>query len=285
MRARLAVVDQAPVRKGGTAGDALRESIALAEHCEALGYARFWVAEHHSLPGIASTSPEILIGQIAARTRAIRVGSGGVMLMHYSALKVAENFRMLESLFPGRIDCGLGRAPGSDQRTAAALAYPGEMRSVHQYPDQVDDLVRFLADDLPAGHPFRGIQASPTRDGMPEVWLLGSGVDEDGNGIRARLKGDERKRYEDLRAKLAAFDSIRPKPLPIGSGITDVGCEAPVHHVMAGGAYDGAREEAAPGFPTIFRAGPPEIRTALKIGSTDPPPTPTCVTVVGSIVA
>ena len=177
MRARLAVVDQAPVRKGGTAGDALRESIALAEHCEALGYARFWVAEHHSLPGIASTSPEILIGQIAARTRAIRVGSGGVMLMHYSALKVAENFRMLESLFPGRIDCGLGRAPGSDQRTAAALAYPGEMRSVHQYPDQVDDLVRFLADDLPAGHPFRGIQASPTRDGMPEVWLLGSGVD------------------------------------------------------------------------------------------------------------
>jgi len=167
MRARLSVVDQAPVRKGGSAAEALRESLALAERCDALGYARYWVAEHHSLPGIASTSPEILIGQIAARTRTIRVGSGGVMLMHYSALKVAENFRMLESLFPGRIDCGLGRAPGSDQRTAAALAYPGELRSVHHYPDQLDDLAAFLTDELPPGHPFRGIQASPSKDGVP----------------------------------------------------------------------------------------------------------------------
>jgi luciferase family oxidoreductase group 1 len=174
---RLSVVDQAPVRKGGTAGDALRESIALAERAEALGYERYWVAEHHSLPGIASTSPEILIGQIAARTRSIRVGSGGVMLTHYSALKVAENFRMLESLFPGRIDVGLGRAPGSDQLTAAALAYPGPMRDVHRYPEQVDDLIGFLADDLPQGHPFRGIHAGPTPGGMPEVWLLGSGID------------------------------------------------------------------------------------------------------------
>ncbi|MBM4382342.1 MAG: LLM class flavin-dependent oxidoreductase [Deltaproteobacteria bacterium] len=177
MRAQLSVVDQAPVRKGGSAAEALREALALAERCDALGYARYWVAEHHSLPGIASTSPEILIGQIAARTRAIRVGSGGVMLMHYSALKVAENFRMLESLFPGRIDCGLGRAPGSDQRTAAALAYPGQLRSVHHYPEQLDDLAAFLTDEMPAGHPFRGIQASPTRDGVPELWLLGSGID------------------------------------------------------------------------------------------------------------
>ena len=177
MSLRLSVVDQAPVRKGGTAGDALRESIALAERADALGYERYWVAEHHSLPGIASTSPEILIGQIAARTHTIRVGSGGVMLTHYSALKVAENFRMLESLFPGRIDCGLGRAPGSDQRTAAALAYPGPMRDVHRYPEQIDDLIGFLADDLPPLHPFRGIHAGPTPGGMPEVWLLGSGID------------------------------------------------------------------------------------------------------------
>jgi luciferase family oxidoreductase group 1 len=177
MRLRLSVVDQAPVRKGGSAGDALRESIALAVRAEALGYERHWVAEHHSLPGIASTSPEILIGQIAARTRTIRVGSGGVMLTHYSALKVAENFRMLEALFPGRIDAGLGRAPGSDQRTAAALAYPGALRDVHRYPEQIDDLLGFLADDLPAEHPFRGIQAGPTPGGMPEVWLLGSGID------------------------------------------------------------------------------------------------------------
>ena len=177
MKLRLSVVDQSPVRKGGTAADALRESLALAERCEALGYERYWVAEHHSLPGIASTSPEILIGQIAARTRAIRVGSGGVMLTHYSALKVAENFRMLETLFPGRIDLGLGRAPGSDPRTAAALAHPGAPRDVHRYPEQVDDLVAFLADELPPGHRFRGIHASPTPGAMPEVWLLGSGVD------------------------------------------------------------------------------------------------------------
>jgi luciferase family oxidoreductase group 1 len=165
------------VRKGGTAADALRESLALAERCDALGYERYWLAEHHSLPGIASTSPEILIGLIAARTRHLRVGSGGVMLTHYSALKVAENFRMLETLFPGRIDLGLGRAPGSDQRTAAALAYPGPLRDVRAYPEQVDDLVAFLADALPAGHRFRGIHAGPTPGGMPEVWLLGSGID------------------------------------------------------------------------------------------------------------
>jgi luciferase family oxidoreductase group 1 len=176
-RLRLSVVDQAPVRKGGTAADALRESLALAERCEALGYERYWVAEHHSLPGIASTSPEILIGQIAARTRTIRVGSGGVMLTHYSAFKVAENFRMLETLFPGRIDAGLGRAPGSDQRTAAALAFPGPLRDVHRYPEQVDDLLGFLADELPPGHPFRGLHAGPSPGGMPEVWLLGSGID------------------------------------------------------------------------------------------------------------
>jgi luciferase family oxidoreductase group 1 len=177
VKLRLSVIDQSPVRKGGTAGEALRESIALAEHAEALGYERHWVAEHHSLPGIASTSPEILIGQIAARTRSIRVGSGGVMLTHYSALKVAENFRMLEALFPGRIDVGLGRAPGSDPRTAAALSYPGTPRDVRRYPEQIDDLIGFLADDLEASHPFRGIHAGPTPGGMPEVWLLGSGID------------------------------------------------------------------------------------------------------------
>lgn len=177
MRLRLSVVDQAPVRKGGTAGEALREAITLAERAEALGYERYWVAEHHNLPGIASTSPEILIGQIAARTHTIRVGSGGVMLSHYSALKVAENFRMLESLFPGRIDVGLGRAPGSDQRTAAALAYPGPLRDVRRYPEQIDDLLGFLADDLEPAHPFHGIHAAPTSGGMPEVWLLGSGLD------------------------------------------------------------------------------------------------------------
>src|SRR3954454_21574473 len=112
------------MREGGTPAEALQESVKLAQIAEQLGYARYWVAEHHNSGSFAGTSPESLIGQIAAATRTIRVGSGGVMLSHYSALKVAEQFRMLASLFPGRIDLGLGRAPGSDQLTAAALAYP-----------------------------------------------------------------------------------------------------------------------------------------------------------------
>ena len=174
---RLGVVDQAPVRAGGTATDALREAVELAVHTEQLGYERYWVAEHHSLPSLAATSPEILIGRIAAETERMRVGSGGVMLTHYAALKVAENFRMLESLFPGRIDLGLGRAPGGDGRTARALAHPFPVRDVREYPAQVDDLMGFLADALPEGHPFAGVRAGPTGGSLPEVWLLGSGVD------------------------------------------------------------------------------------------------------------
>ena len=165
------------MREGGTAGTALREAIELARFVEQLGYERYWVAEHHSLPSLAATSPEILIGQIAAATSRLRVGSGGVMLTHYSALKVAENFRMLESLFPGRIDLGLGRAPGGDQRTAQALAYPSQMKDVRDYPQQVDDLIRFLADAFEPDHPFAGVRAGPTDGSMPEVWLLGSGAD------------------------------------------------------------------------------------------------------------
>jgi len=173
----LSVVDQSPVRQGGTAGDALRETIELARATEKLGYQRFWVAEHHNLPGFAGTAPEIMIGQIAARTNTMRVGSGGVMLSHYSALKVAETFRMLESLYPGRIDLGIGRAPGSDPRTAAALAYPGGVRDISYFPEQVDDVLAYLADERDPAHPFAGVHAGPTPATMPEVWLLGSGID------------------------------------------------------------------------------------------------------------
>lgn len=173
----LTVVEQSPVRKGGTGADALRETVELAVACEEMGYERFWVAEHHNFPGIASTSPEILIGQIGSATSTIRVGSGGVMLPHYSAFKVAENFRMLETLFPGRVDLGLGRAPGGDQRTAVAMAYPGQPNDVRAYPEQVDDLIGFLGDSLPPEHPFATLRPGPPTEGMPEVWLLGSGVD------------------------------------------------------------------------------------------------------------
>ena len=173
----LTVVEQSPVRKGGTGADALQETIELAVACESMGYERFWVAEHHNIGGIASTSPEILIGQIGAATSRIRVGSGGVMLPHYSAFKVAENFRMLETLFPGRVDLGLGRAPGGDQRTMLAMSYPSSPIDVRAYPEQIEDLIGFLGDSLPADHPFSALRAGPPTEGAPEVWLLGSGVD------------------------------------------------------------------------------------------------------------
>ncbi len=172
----LSVVDQSPVRYGGTAAEALAESVKLAQAAERLGYRRYWVAEHHNTGGFSGTSPEILIGQIAAGTEHIRVGSGGVMLSHYSALKVAEQFLILGSFYPGRIDLGIGRAPGSDQLTAAALAYPRRQTDIAAFPEQVSDLLAFLSGELDPAHPFAEIRAQPgpVPDALPEVWLLGS---------------------------------------------------------------------------------------------------------------
>ncbi len=170
----LSVLDQSPVRSGGTAADAIRETLELAQAAERLGYHRYWLAEHHSSRGLAGSSPEVLIGQVAARTTRIRVGAGGVMLGHYSAFKVAENFRMLETLFPGRIDLGIGRAPGSDQRTARALAHGPGALGVEHFPDQVADLIGFLHNTIDPGHQFAGVRAMPDGPGGPELWLLGS---------------------------------------------------------------------------------------------------------------
>ena len=171
----LSVVDQSPMREGGNSGEALRETIELAVAAESLGYKRYWVAEHHNLPNFAGTSPEMLVGQIAARTSTIRVGSGGVMLSHYSSLKVSENFRILDALYPGRIDLGIGRAPGSDQLTAAALAYPGYPKEIQHFPQQVQDLLGYLSGQLAEGHSFAEVRAAPAPSPtMPRVWLLGS---------------------------------------------------------------------------------------------------------------
>ena len=170
----LSVVDQSPVRAGGTATDALRETIELAVATEAMGYQRYWLAEHHSLPNYAGTSPEVLAGLVASRTKSIRVGSGGVMLSHYSAFKVAENFRMLAAVHPGRIDLGVGRAPGGDQLTAVALTYPGQPHDISHYPQQILDLLGHLSARLHPDHVFAGIQAGPGYPEMPQVWLLGS---------------------------------------------------------------------------------------------------------------
>ncbi len=173
----LSVVDQSPIRKGGRPSDALRESVELAQHAERAGYSRYWVAEHHNSSSFSGTSPEILIGQIAAGTERIRVGSGGVMLSHYSALKVAEQFRILDAFYPDRIDLGIGRAPGSDRLTAAALSHPRPPVNVqHEFPQMVGDLLGFLNGDMPEGHPLHEIKAQPgdPPDTVPEVWLLGS---------------------------------------------------------------------------------------------------------------
>jgi luciferase family oxidoreductase group 1 len=171
--ARLSVLDQSPVRSGARPADAIRETLALAEACDRLGYTRYWLAEHHSTAALAGSAPEVLIAQVAARTSGIRVGSGGVMLQHYSPLKVAETFRVLETLHPGRIDLGLGRAPGSDQLTARALAGPGG-GSPEYFPQQVADLLAWLTGEVPPEHPFAKVRAMPTGESAPEVWLLGS---------------------------------------------------------------------------------------------------------------
>jgi luciferase family oxidoreductase group 1 len=169
----LGVLDQSPVRSGGTAAEAIHETLELAQAAERLGYRRYWVAEHHSTSGLAGSCPEILIGQLAARTSRIRVGAGGIMLSHYSPLKIAEQFRMLAMLFPGRIDLGIGRAPGSDQMTARALGY-GRAIGIEYFPRQIGDLLDFLGEGPAPEHPFAGVTAMPVGAETPEVWLLGS---------------------------------------------------------------------------------------------------------------
>jgi luciferase family oxidoreductase group 1 len=170
----LSVLDQSPVRAGCTPADALRETLELARFCDRLGYHRYWLAEHHSTGGLAGSAPEIMIGQVAAQTRHLRVGSGGVMLSHYSALKVAENFRILEALYPGRIDLGIGRAPGSDGLTANALAHGPGALGIEHFPAQIRDLRDWISGGLPEEHPFHRVKAMPSGETDPELWLLGS---------------------------------------------------------------------------------------------------------------
>ena len=171
---RLSVLDQIPVREGGTAQQAIDETLQLAEAVDGWGYHRYWLAEHHNIGSLACPAPEIMIPQVAAHTKRIRVGSGGVMLSHYAPLKVAECFRTLEAMFPGRIDLGIGRAPGSDSRTADALAHGPSALGVEHFPYQLLDLYSFLSDDFPPDHHYRDIRAMPQGVSVPQLWLLGS---------------------------------------------------------------------------------------------------------------
>jgi luciferase family oxidoreductase group 1 len=171
----LSVLDQSPISEGSTGGDALRNSIDLAQHAEALGYNRYWIAEHHATPMLASPSPEALIGPIGALTSRIRVGSGGVMLPHYSPLKVAETFSSLSGLHPERIDLGLGRAPGTDPMTMLALQRDRRHAPGDDFIEQLVELLGLLEDRLPPNHPFaRHAGTLPGLPERPEPWLLGS---------------------------------------------------------------------------------------------------------------
>lgn len=170
---RLSVLDQSPIRKGGTAAQALQETVKLAQFTEALGYTRFWVSEHHNTKGLAGSTPEVLMAHLASKTDRIRIGSGGVMLPNHSALKVAENFRLLEALFPGRIDLGIGRAPGTDRITASLLNPSNQFRE-QEFIEQLSDLQHYFHDTSEPGTLHERVKATPQAETAPTQWLLSS---------------------------------------------------------------------------------------------------------------
>ncbi|NMM51013.1 LLM class flavin-dependent oxidoreductase [Paenibacillus aquistagni] len=171
---KLSVLDHSQISEGRTAEETLQETTKLAQAAEEYGYTRFWVSEHHGALGHAHSSPEILIAHLAANTNTIRIGSGGVMLSHYSAYKVAENFRLLEALYPRRIDLGIGRAPGGAMLSTRALQEGMPVKSSDDTPSKLHDLVGYFYDDLPEGHRYTGLLASPSLDHAPDIWMLGS---------------------------------------------------------------------------------------------------------------
>ncbi len=173
---RLSVLDQSPVSSGHTPAEALRNSVALAAHVESLGFQRFWISEHHAMPTLASSAPEILLAAVGAATSRIRLGSGGIMLPHYTALKVAEIFSTLQALYGPRIDLGIGRAPGGGPIESAALRRNRTVPQIDDFPDQLAELLAFLHHGFSASHPFSRIQVEPASAGTPDVWLLGSSL-------------------------------------------------------------------------------------------------------------
>jgi len=170
---KLSILDQSPIISGLGARRAVEETLVLARRADALGYERYWLAEHHAIGALADPCPEVLVARLGAETRRMRIGTGGVLLPYYSAFKTAETFRMLEALYPGRIDLGIGRAPGGDARTAQAVG-GGQLPDARNFPEQVWQLVGHLDGTLPAEHPFRGLRVQPEVDTAPQVWLLGS---------------------------------------------------------------------------------------------------------------
>ena len=179
----LSVLDLLPISGGQGDARAVRDTVELAQFAEQLGYFRYWVAEHHNIPSVASTAPEVMIGQIAVKSSRLRVGSGGIMLPNHAPLRIAEAFHVLEALYPRRIDLGIGRAPGTDQLTALALRRSKERLGAVDFPAQLEELIGLSSGDLPSNHPFSSIRVIPTDVTLPPVWALGS--TEDGAAIAA----------------------------------------------------------------------------------------------------
>jgi len=181
---RLSVLDQSPVISGQGARRAIEETLALARRVEELGYHRYWLAEHHAIAALADPCPEVLLARLGAETKRMRIGTGGVLLPYYSAFRTAETFRMLEALYPGRIDLGIGRAPGGDARTAQAVG-GGRFPDAERFPEQVWELDAHLRGALPQEHPFARVRLQPEVDTVPELWLLGSS--DFGGALAAQL--------------------------------------------------------------------------------------------------
>jgi len=182
---KLSILDQSPIVSGHSPAEALHETLNLARRADALGYHRYWLAEHHAIAALADPCPEILLARLGAETKRIRIGTGGVLLPYYSAFKTAEVFRMLEALYPGRVDLGIGRAPGGDQRTARAVG-GGRMPTAEDFPQQVWELIGHLDGTLPNDHPFKRVTVQPGGKGAPELWLVGS---SDYSGLLAAQLG------------------------------------------------------------------------------------------------
>jgi len=182
---KLSVLDQSPIIHGHSPAQALQATLALARRADELGYHRYWLAEHHAIAALADPCPEVLLARLGAETKRIRIGTGGVLLPYYSPFKVAEVFRMLEALYPGRVDLGIGRAPGGDQRTARAVG-GGQVPTADDFPQRVWELVGHLDNNLPEDHPSKRVRLQPEGPGAPQVWLLGS---SDFSGVLAAQLG------------------------------------------------------------------------------------------------
>ncbi|TVR74207.1 MAG: LLM class flavin-dependent oxidoreductase [Sphaerobacteraceae bacterium] len=180
----LSVLDLSPIPQGSTGPEALQNTLDLARHVDDLGYVRYWLAEHHNLPTIASSAPEVMIAMVASVTKNLRVGAGGIMLPNHAPLKVAETFKVLRALFPDRIDLGIGRAPGTDPTTAAALRRSADAMHAEDFPQQFAELLAFGGRGFDPGHPYANIQAIPVEVDLPPVWLLGS------SGYSAQASGE-----------------------------------------------------------------------------------------------